>query len=256
MECYLCHPALPRPVLRTRSGESQTVGVRLHLNAATPQFGVVRDATKTLVEELHPLPPLPKGCPPWKYAISLPAKADKDNAIIFLNGKFRWVWLTDARTQIPWKTSAQPLSPEMLRASIATNREPHRLFLEENMQIAESWETGEKKPRREDPWPPLMRLRWLEILMQTHVSGEPINGPDGTYPRDGILQLKIQRPEGELAQTVGGARKAAAVSLAAFAPQEIPLALKAIEESLQEDQCIQETLSALERAATWGRAEK
>jgi hypothetical protein len=236
-------------VLKTRAGGSQTVGIKMRTAGKCEQFGIVRETRKAdgtgLVEEILPLPKRPEGCPPWKYAISLPAKADKENAIIFLNGRFRWVWLTDARTQIPWKTSAQPAFPEMVRASIATNREPHVLFLEEALDIYGRWKAGEGKPDRDDPWPPLLRLRWLELLLATEAGEE--QWPD----RTGILQLHLPAEATTLQEIIETTRKAATVSLAAFTPTETALAHRAIENSELTGTSKKTLLELLVRAQNW-----
>ena len=223
MHCFLSHPILPRPTLKTRTGDQQTVEIKIR-EGNPGQFGIVRGTTKPgggSVEEIIPLPKRPEGCPPWKYALTLPAKAQNQNAIIFLAGKYRWIWLTDARAQIPWKTSTQAILPEIVRASVATNKQPHKIFLEECLEIKKRWEGKEKKPTREDPWPHLMRLRWLEMLLAC--DSTPEQEPD----REQILQVKVPANHEKLKNIISETRKAAAVSLAAFTPGEIPLAIMA-----------------------------
>lgn len=250
MHCFLTHPQLPRPVLKTRAGIAQTVQVKLWLNGSGESFEIIRETVKEsgtgLVQEMIALPERPEGCPPWKYAITVPAKADKQNAIIFLNGKFRWVWLTDARAQIPWITCTQPAFPEMVKASIATNREPHRLFLQEILDLKARWEAGDKKPEREDPWPPLLRLRWLELLMATEAQSE-----EPAFQEEGVLQVKVPTDPAALGKTIGEVRKSATVSLAAFTPTEIPLAKRAMENSGLEEKTKKELLDILGKAERW-----
>lgn len=247
--CFLSHPTIPKPVLKTRAGESQAVTVKLHLTKKSPQFGIIRESfrneKRTLIEEIHLLPIQPKGCPPWKYAISLPAKSDSNNAIVFLLGRFRWIWLTDARTQVPWKTCLQTAFPEMVLASIPTNQTPHRLFLEECVDILDRYKTGNPKPEREDPWPPLLRLRWLEILSTVKVSEHQMENSEGR------TQVTVQTDVKSLTQRLNRAQEAAAVSLAAFAPNEIPLAQRTIEVCSNSDQAKERIKKALEQGAKW-----
>lgn len=215
--CFLTHPSLPKPLW----GPDKTTELGLRVLEENSAFEIRKKTAKgALIVETIQLPERPKGCPEWRYALTLIARYKEKTAAVFLVGTYRWLWILESRVSPAWTLHTQPLQKEVLLGSIAANKSPHELFFAECCACLENPPKGVGV---QDKWPPLMRLRWLEVLLDTNVWEFPTATPDRT------TQIEMETGRDKVLAKIMEGATATIFSMAAFCPNEIPLAKLAVE---------------------------
>jgi hypothetical protein len=236
MANFLSHPLLPTLEVKTSNGKSQRVTVTLY---GDTHFGVRKHLEGGhITEEIHELPEKPVDLPPWENALTIPANAGENHAIIFLLGTKRWLWLLEGRTHLGWKKNEQPLYQEIVLASLSVNPAPHKKLLKEFL-IAEDilanpkTNTAGKEPLKAGDWPPLLQLRWLETLLATDVTDSaPEETPEEEQktqnPSEQKAIIELLNESGGTKELIRSLRKGAVVSMALRSREELPLAKRAL----------------------------
>ena len=230
MPCILSHPPLPEMAIKTRKGNQQKIQVHIRNKS---QFGILKyNPDGTIVEEIHKLPHRPSECPTWEHALAIPAKSGEHQALIFLLGTHRWLWLFESRSHLGWKKTNHPLFKTLVLAALATNPAPHKKFLEECLLALaiHQGKTGEIEEIENtvlapNNWPPLLHLRWLEILYDITTQKTPIGHATFILPTE----------EYELKALLKNLRRGTIVSMALRCTEELALAQRFLTEKTQQE---------------------
>jgi hypothetical protein len=166
MSCFIKHPPLPKPKIKTSKGVEQRLKVKILEEAAMVISRMNPDLS--IVEELQYLPTKPSTLCPWKNALIVPAESEGHQALVFFMGTYRWIWLLDERSHLGWKKSAEAITENIVLSSLEINPEPHDTFLKECLRANEIEKTG-KGMIPENTWPPLLHLKWLEVLTKLEI---------------------------------------------------------------------------------------